>query len=243
MIYIGHNNNAPFFLEIEEELNTTDNAVVYTWEDFINSNVAWLKLDEEQELFYSGHPDATPEEVYSMQILEPEPDPEPEPVPEPGDTLEAARRAKLAEIEAQDKFSEKFFVSVIRYQRDDNENILTDIAGEKLTEEVANYTLWMDRGLRTSMLNTTLPAFQKRGDITRTFWTIDTPSQEVEVPIEWAIERIPRLEIYATETHDMFASNTNAALAAITVEEITQIDVKANYPLFLTFELNLDLYE
>ena len=243
MIYIGHNNNAPFFLEIEEELNTTDNAVVYTWEDFINSNVAWLKLDEEQELFYRGHPDAPPEEVYSMQILEPEPDPEPEPVPEPGDTLEAARRAKLAEIEAQDKFSEKFFVSVIRYQRDDNENILTDIAGEKLTEEVANYTLWMDRGLRTSMLNTTLPAFQKRGDITRTFWTIDTPSQEVEVPIEWAIERIPRLEIYATETHDMFASNTNAALAATTVEEIAQIDVKANYPLFLTFELNLDLYE
>lgn len=241
MIYIGHNNNAPFFLEIGEELNTTDNVVVYTWDDFINNNVAWLKLDEEQELFYSGHPDATPEEVYSMQILEQEPDPEPEPVPEP-DTLEAARRAKLAEIEAQDKFSEKFFVSVIRYQRDDNENILTDIAGEKLTEEVANYTLWMDRGLRTSMLNTTLPAFQKRGDITRTFWTIDTPSQEVEVPIEWAIERIPRLEIYATETHDMFASNTNAALAAITVEEIAQINVKANYPKFLTFELNLDLW-
>lgn len=238
MIYIGHQNNTPFFLEIEEELNTTDNVVVYTWEDFIDNNVAWLKLDEEQELFYSGHPDATPEEVYSMQIFEPEP----EPIPEPGDALEAARRAKLAEIEAQDKFSEKFFVSVIRYQRDDNENILTDIAGEKLTEKVANYTLWMDRGLRTSMLNTTLPAFQKRGDITRTFWTIDTPSQEVEVPIEWAIERIPRLEIYATETHDMLASNTNAALAATTVEEIAQIDPKANYPLFLTFELNLDKY-
>ena len=236
MIYIGHNNNAPFFLEINEELNTTDNMVVYTWEDFINDNVAWLKLSAEQEQFYDNHPGATPEEVYNMQIPEPVPDPE----PELGDSLEEARRAKLAEIEAQDKFSEKFFVSVIRYQRDDNENILTDIAGEKLTEEVANYTLWMDRGLRTSMLNTTLPAFQKRGDITRTFWTIDTPSQEVEVPIEWAIERIPRLEIYA---HDMFASNTNAALAAITVEEITQIDPKANYPLFLTFELNLDLYE
>lgn len=241
MIYIGHNNNAPFLLEIGEELNTTDNAVVYTWEDFIDNEVSWLKLSDEQELFYNAHPDATPEEVYKMEIIS-EPTPAPDPEPEEEDTLEVARRAKLAEIEAQDKFSEKFFVSVIQYLRDEYGNILTDIAGEKLTEEVANYTLWMDRGLRTSMLNTTLPAFQKRGDITRTFWTIDTPSQEVEVPIEWAIERIPRLEIYATETHDMFASNTNAALAATTVEEIAQIDVKANYPKFLTFELNLDLW-
>ena len=47
MIYIGHNNNTPFFLEIEEELNTTDNVVVYTWEDFIDNNVAWLKLSDE----------------------------------------------------------------------------------------------------------------------------------------------------------------------------------------------------
>lgn len=240
MIYIGHNNNAPFFLEVEEELNTTDNVVVYTWEDFIDNNVAWLKLSDEQELFYNAHPDATPEEVYDMQILEAVPDPDP--VPEP-DALEAARRAKLAEIEAQDKFSEKFFVSVIRYQRDDNENILTDIAGEKLTEEVANYTLWMDRGLRTTMLNTTLPAFRDRGDKTRMFWTLDEPSQKVDIPIQWAIDRIPRLEIYATETYDMFASNTNAVYAATTVDEIAQIDVKANYPLFLTFELNLDLYE
>ena len=239
MIYIGHNNNAPFFLEINEELNTTDNMVVYTWEDFINDNVAWLKLSAEQEQFYDNHPGATPEEVYNMQIPEPVPDPE----PELGDSLEAARRAKLAEIEEQDKFSEKFFVSVIRYQRDDNENILTDIAGEKLTEEVANYTLWMDRDLRTTMLNTTLPAFRDRGDKTRTFWTLDEPSQKVDIPIQWAIDRIPRLEIYATETYDMLASNTNAALAATTVDEIAQIDVKANYPKFLTFELNLDNYE
>lgn len=241
MIYIGHNNNAPFFLEIEEELNTTDNAVVYTWEDFINNNVAWLKLSDEQGLFYNAHPDATPEEVYKMEIPSPVPDPEPEPAPEP-DALEVARQAKLAEIEAQDKFSEKFFVSVIRYQRDDNENILTDIAGEKLTEEVVNYTLWMDKDLRTTMLNTTLPAFRDRGDKTRAFWTLDEPSQKVDIPIQWAIDRIPRLEIYATETYDMLASNRNAALAATTVEEIAQIDVKANYPKFLTFELNLDLW-
>lgn len=241
MIYIGHQNNTLFFLEIEEELNTTDNLVVYTWEDFIDNNVAWLKLSDEQELFYNAHPDATPEEVYNMQLT-PEPvEPDPEPTPEP-DALTIARQQKLDEIIAQDKFGEKFFVSAIRYQRDQNGNILMDDAGEKLTEEVANYTLWMDRSLRTTMLNTTLPAFRDRGDKTRTFWTLDEPSQKVDIPIQWAIDRIPRLEIYATETYDVFASNTNAAHAATTIEEIAQIDVKANYPKFLTFELNLDLW-
>ena len=36
-------------------------------------------------------------------------------------------------------------------------------------------------------------------------------------------------------------TNRNATLAATTVEEIQAIDAKADYPHFLTFELNLDL--
>ena len=206
-----------------------------TLEDYDNG--AFLLLNNEQIAFYEVHPNASTIEVWNMEIPS---TPEPEPVPEP-DALEVARQAKLAEIEAQDKFSEKFFVSVIRYQRDENGDVLMDDTGEKLTEEVANYTLWMDRSLRTTMLNTTLPAFQGRGDTTRKFWTIDEPSQEVEVPIGWAIDRIPHLEIYATDTYDLMQINKNATLAATTVEEIQAIDVKANYPHFLTFELNLDL--
>ena len=206
-----------------------------TLEDYDNG--AFLLLNNEQIAFYEVHPNASTIEVWNMEIPS---TPEPEPVPEP-DALEVARQAKLAEIEAQDKFSEKFFVSVIRYQRDENGDVLMDDTGEKLTEEVANYTLWMDRSLRTTMLNTTLPAFQGRGDTTRKFWTIDEPSQEVEVPIGWAIDRIPRLEIYATDTYDLMQINKNATLAATTVEEIAQIDAKLNYPHFLTFELNLDL--
>lgn len=206
-----------------------------TLEDYDNG--AFLLLNNEQIAFYEVHPNASTIEVWNMEIPS---TPEPEPVPEP-DALEVARQAKLAEIEAQDKFSEKFFVSVIRYQRDENGDVLMDDTGEKLTEEVANYTLWMDRSLRTTMLNTTLPAFQGRGDTTRKFWTIDEPSQEVEVPIGWAIDRIPRLEIYATDTYDLMQINKNATLAATTVEEIQAIDAKADYPHFLTFELNLDL--
>ena len=228
----------PIYVELDALLDPESNKIGQSWNDYEAG--AWVLLSNEQIAFKEANPDATVEEVYNMQLAPGSVDPDPAPEP---DLLEVARQAKLDEIVAQDKFGEKFFVSVIRYQRDDNGNILTDDAGEKLTEEVANYTLWMDRGLRTTMLNTTLPAFRDRGDKTRKFWTLDDPSQKVDIPIQWAIDRIPRLEIYATETYDVFASNTNAAHAATTVEEIAQIDVKMNYPLFLTFELNLDNYE
>lgn len=102
MIYIGHNNGIPFFLEIEEELNTEDNVIVYTWEDFIKNEVAWLKLSADQESFYNDHPDATPEEVYNM-LLTPEPiDPEPEPEPTPEELLQTAQNIKQIEVYNQD---------------------------------------------------------------------------------------------------------------------------------------------
>lgn len=224
MIYIGHNNNTPFFLEIEEELNTTDNVVVYTWEDFIDNNVAWLKLSDEQELFYSNHPDATPEEVYNMQLT-PEPiEPDPEPTPEP-DVLILARQSKLQEIADQDAFSNKFFVSV-------------SMGGV----EVANQELWIDKDLRNSLYSITLPALLSDGETTTKLWTTGTPPESLDVPIPWAMEKLPLLEIYAKRTYDRRASNEAAVYAATTVEEIAQIDVKLNYPKFLTFELNLDKY-
>lgn len=222
------------FLEQEEALNESYNLGTTIAE---YENGYFLLLNDEQVAFHEAHPEASPLEVWNMELT---PVPEPTPTPEPAE-LEIARLDKLRQIEAQDKFSEKFFVSVIRYQRDENGNILTDATGEKLTEEVVNYTLWMDRSLRTTMLNTTLPAFQERGDTTRKFWTIDEPSQEVEIPIQWAIDRIPRLEIYATETYDLYAANKSAAQIATSLEELAQIDAKANYPHFLMFELNLDL--
>lgn len=206
-------------------------------EDYENG--AFLLLSNEQAAFHAAHPDASQMEVWNMELT---PEPEQPVVPDPeSDELAIARQVKLAEIEAQDKFSEKFYVSVVRYLRDENGEIQVNDKGDKLTYELVNYTLWMDRSLRTTMLNTTLPAFQERGDKTRKFWTVDEPAQEVEIPIQWAIDRIPRLEIYATETYDLFKANNSAANAATSLEQLTQIDVKANYPHFLTFELNLDL--
>ena len=200
---------------------------------------AYLPLSDEQAAFHTEHPNASQMEVWNMELT-PEPEQPVVPDPEP-DELAIARQAKLQEIEAQDKFSEKFFVSVVRYLRDENGEIQVNDKGDKLTYELVNYTLWMDRSLRTTMLNTTLPAFQERGDKTRKFWTVDEPSEEVEIPIQWAIDRILRLEIYATETYDLFKANNSAANAATSLEQLAQIDVKANYPHFLTFELNLDL--
>lgn len=224
MIYIGHNNNAPFFLEIERELNTTDNVVAYTWEDFISNDVAWLKLGTEQELFYNNHPKAMPEEVYNMQLtLEPI-EPEPEPIPEP-DVLEVTRQAKLEDIRKQDEFSNKFFVSAL--------------SGGI---EIANQELWIDKDLRNSLYSITLPALLNDGEMITKLWTASIPRESIDVPITWTMEKLPLLEIYAKRTYDLRASNEASVYAANTVEELNAINVKANYPLFLTFELNLDLY-
>lgn len=189
-----------------------------TFEDYEQG--AFLLLSSEQVAFHEAHPDASPIECWNMEIPS---SPEPEPVPEP-DALVIARQEKLAEIEAQDKFSEKFFVMITQ-------------GGV----EVANVELWANSALRTSLLGSTLPAEASDGKTTTILWSTATPSQPLEVPISWAKKNLLTLEIYAKRTYDLMQINKNATLAATTVEEIQAIDVKADYPHFLTFELNLDL--
>lgn len=184
------------------------------------NNGAYLPLSDEQVAFHEAFPDATPLQVWNMEIPS---TPEPEPVPEP-DALEVARRLKLQEIADQDAFSNKFFVLVTQ-------------GGV----EVANQELWIDKDLRNSLYSITLPALLSDGETKTKLWTTSMPPQSIEVPISWAMKYLPYLEIYAKRTYDLRASNEAAAYAATTVEEIAQIDVKADYPHFLTFELNLDL--
>lgn len=181
---------------------------------------AFLLLSDDQVAFHEAHPNGSPLEVWDMALT---PTPEPEPVPEP-DSLVIARQIKLQEIADQDAFSNKFFVSVTQ-------------GGV----EVANQELWIDKDLRNSLYSITLPALQSDGETKTKLWTTGTPPQSIEVPISWAMEKLPLLEIYAKRTYDRRASNEAATYAATTVEEIQAIDVKADYPHFLTFELNLDL--
>ena len=189
-------------------------------EDYENG--AFLLLSDEQATFHAEHPDASQLEVWNMELT-PEPEQPVVPDPEP-DELVIARQAKLQEIVEQDDFSNKFFVSVTQ-------------GGI----EVANQELWIDKDLRNSLYSITLPALQSDGETTTKLWTTGTPPQSIDVPISWALKYLPYLEIYAKRTYDLRASNEAAAYAATTVEEIAQIDVKANYPHFLTFELNLDM--
>lgn len=189
-------------------------------EDYENG--AFLLLSDEQAAFHAAHPNASQMEVWNMELT-PEPEQPVVPDPEP-DELVIARQAKLAEIEAQDKFSEKFFVMITQ-------------GGV----EIANVTLWANSALRTSLISSTLPAVASDGKTTTTLWSTTTPSQPLEVPIDWAKKNLLTLEIYAKRTYDLMQINKNATLAATTVEEIAQIDPKADYPHFLTFELNLDL--
>ena len=189
-----------------------------TIEDYDNG--AFLLLSSEQVAFHEAHPEASPIECWNMEIPS---SPEPEPVPKP-DALAIARQEKLREIADQDEFSNKFFVSVTQ-------------GGV----EVANQELWIDKDLRNSLYSITLPALQSDGETKTKLWTTGTPPQSIEVPISWAMEKLPLLEIYAKRTYDRRASNEAATYAATTVEEIQAIDVKADYPHFLTFELNLDL--
>lgn len=213
MIYIGKQK----FWDTKDPFNDSY-KVGATLEDYDNG--AFLLLSDEQLAFHEANPDASPVEVWNMEIPSV---PEPPVVPEP-EALVIARQAKLAEIEAQDKFSEKFFVMITR-------------GGV----EIANVELWANSALRTSLISSTLPAEASDGKTTTTLWSTTTPSQPLEVPISWAKKNLLTLEIYAKRTYDLMQINKNATLAATTVEEIEAIEVKADYPHFLTFELNLDL--
>lgn len=204
------------FFDQEEVLPDSYN-VGTTLADYDNG--AYLLLSDEQINFHEAHPEATPLEVWNMQLI---PTPEPEPTPEPA-ALEIARHAKLQEIAEQDAFSNKFFVSVT--------------SGGV---EVANQELWIDKDLRNSLYSITLPALQSDGETKTKLWTTGTPPQSIDVPISWAMDKLPLLEIYAKRTYDLRASNEAAVYAATSLEELAQIDAKANYPHFLTFELNLD---
>ena len=152
---------------------------------------------------------------------------EKEPEPSQAEAIEAevfnrAKDRKLDEIRAQDAKSNKFFISVISEGK-----------------EVANSEFWMDKDLRNSLLNVTLPALQQNGDTTTKLWSNTIPPTSIDVPIDWALNCIPVVEIYAKKTYDMMQGNIAKVYAAKTVDEINSIDVESGYPPYITFELNL----
>lgn len=207
------------YIGLNDLLDPSCNDIGESYLDFLAGK--WVLLSEEQVLFKKGHPDATIREVLDMKIAEKDPEPSQAEVIE-SEVFNRAKDRKLDEIRAKDSQSNKFFISVISEGK-----------------EVANSEFWMDKDLRNSLLNVTLPALQKNGDTTTKLWSNTMPPTSIEVPINWALNCIPVVEIYAKKTYDMMQGNIAKVYAAKTVDEINSIDVESGYPPYITFELNL----
>ena len=199
---------------MNDPLDTTCYNIGKSYEDYIAGK--WVLLSEEQVLFKEEHPDATVEEVFNMKLVEK--------VDEDIAVNELARAKsdKLEAIYQQDSQSNKFFISVISEGK-----------------EVANSEFWMDKDLRNSLLNVTLPALQQNGDTTTKLWSNTIPPKSIDVPIEWALNCIPIVEVYAKKTYDLMQGNIAKVYEAQSVDEINRIDVESGYPPYITFELNL----
>ena len=207
------------YIGLNDLLDPSSNDIGNSYLDFLAGK--WVLLSEEQVLFKEEHPDATIREVLDMKISENEPEPSQAEVIE-AEVFNRAKDRKLDEIRAQDAKSNKFFISVISEGK-----------------EVANSEFWMDKDLRNSLLNVTLPALQQNGDTTTKLWSNTIPPTSIDVPIDWALNCIPVVEIYAKKTYDMMQGNIAKVYAAKTVDEINSIDVESGYPTYITFELNL----
>ena len=207
------------YIGLDDLLDPSCNDIGESYLDFLAGK--WVLLSEEQVLFKEEHPNATIREVLDMKIAEREPEPSQAEVIE-AEVFNRTKDGKLDEIRAQDAKSNKFFISVISEGK-----------------EVANNEFWMDKDLRNSLLNVTLPALQKNGDTTTKLWSNTIPPTSIEVPIDWALNCIPVVEIYAKKTYDMMQGNIAKVYAAKTVDEINSIDVESGYPPYITFELNL----
>ena len=216
--YITKRNNLTY-IGLNDLLDPSCNDIGESYLDFLAGK--WVLLSEEQMLFKKEHPDATIREVLDMKIAEKNPEPSQAEVIE-AEVFNRAKDRKLDEIRAQDSESNKFFISVISEGK-----------------EVANSEFWMDKDLRNSLLNVTLPALQQNGDTTTKLWSNTIPPTSIDVPIDWALNCIPVVEIYAKKTYDMMQDNIAKVYAAKTVDEINSIDVEDGYPPYITFELNL----
>ena len=207
------------YIGLDNLLDPSCNDIGESYLDFLAGK--WVLLSEEQVLFKEEHPNATIREVLDMKIAEREPEPSQAEVIE-AELFNRTKDRKLDEIRVQDAKSNKFFISVISEGK-----------------EVANNEFWMAKDLRNSLLNVTLPALQQNGDTTTKLWSNTIPPTSIEVPIDWALNCIPVVEIYAKKTYDVMQGNIAKVYAAKTVDEINSIDVESGYPPYITFELNL----
>lgn len=207
------------YIGLNDLLDPSSNDIGESFDDYLAGK--WVLLTADQVQFREANPDATVEEVFNMKLAEKVDESISDDVKEANE-LAQAKNAKLEAIRQKDSKSNKFFISVVSEG-----------------QEVANSEFWMDKDLRNSLLNVTLPSLQQNGDTTTRLWSNTIPPTSIEVPIDWALNCIPIVEVYAKKTYDLMQGNIAKVYDAQTVEEVNAIDVESGYPPYLTFTLNL----
>lgn len=101
---------------------------------------------------------------------------------------------------------------------------------------VNDMPMWLNKELRNSLLNVTLPALKARGITEKLLWYEGRPPVSVLVPVDFLLDNIDELEVFATTVYD----NTQRLIAeidnAITEEELYSIEI-TGYPEPLRFTL------
>lgn len=124
--------------------------------------------------------------------------------------IEGMKEDKIAEIMQADKAASVFYVNGIG--------------------------MWLDKELRNSLLNVTLPALKATGETTTQLWYEGIPPTPITVPIDLLLQLIPQLELFAKRIYD----NTNRLKGQVygleTEEDLQNFEI-TGYPEALTFNL------
>lgn len=210
MIYINKDAE-DIYIELKEALDPESNQIGNTYEDYKKG--MWVLINENQYKFHLNHLKASIEEVLNEKLIEVSPQPVNQKSEE--ELLQEAIKNKRVEIFTADSSSNKFFI-----QKDNNK-----------------LEFWLNRDLRNSLLNSTFPALLNKGITHTKLWSETNPPVSIEVPIQWAIEKIPEIEIYAKETYDITKQNLADLFNLKTIEEVNNFQINLNYPKYLIYNL------
>lgn len=208
MIYINKDAQT-LYVELSERLDSENNIIGTTWEDYKAG--AWVLLSLDQVAFHENNPSASVEEVFNMQLI-PLPEPAPEPEPTPEEKLNEIRQRKIQAIYEQDRLTEEFTVNGI--------------------------PMWLDKNTRTSLIANTLPAEKAAGKTNTTLWYAGQPPIAIPVPIAWLEKNLAELELYAKATYDTTQRHLATVYSLSTIEEIEAYDHTGGYPEKLPFTLS-----
>lgn len=96
--------------------------------------------------------------------------------------------------------------------------------------------MWLNKELRNSLLNVTLPALKASGETTATLWYEGTPPISIPVPIDVLLQAIPALELYATSVYNRTQQLKALVFNAENIEALDSIEL-TGYPEHLNFTI------